>query len=86
MNSCNEMQESIKDSVDFIARAKTYVDSLPVQLQNEDYNTIVTKINEYLKKYCVHRIVTDSIDIDYDRSQTIRYCECCFQTFELDDK
>jgi hypothetical protein len=42
----------------------------------------VQKIDAYLQKYCVHRIVTDSIDIDYDRSQTIHYCEICNITIE----
>ena len=82
MQETAEQPDVIANSVEVMARAKSYIDSLPVQLQNEDYNNIVKQINEYLKKYCVHRIVTDSIDIDYDRSQDIRYCECCMQTFE----
>ena len=74
--------ESISTSVEIMARAKSYIDSLPAQLQNEDYSSIVQKIDAYLQKYCVHRIITDSIDIDYDRSQTIHYCEICNITIE----
>jgi hypothetical protein len=84
MNNEVEMSrtESTKYSVEIIARAKSYTDSLPTHLQNADYIIIANKIDAYLKKYCVHKIITDSIDIDCDRSQTIHYCEICFQTFD----
>ena len=81
MSSNESHRNTIADSVEVMARAKSYIDSLPTQLQNEDYNIIANKIDEYLKKYCVHSIVTDSIYIDYDRSKDIRYFENCFQTF-----
>jgi len=31
--------------------------------------------------FCQHQIITDLIDIDPDRSMTIRYCEKCEETF-----
>ena len=30
---------------------------------------------------CEHKIVIDYIDIDLDRSQTIKYCEKCMMDF-----
>jgi len=42
------------------------------------YQKILKQVNEYLHLHCKHSYVTDSIDIDPDRSETIRYCEKCY--------
>jgi hypothetical protein len=42
------------------------------------YQKILKQVNEYLHLHCKHNYVTDSIDIDPDRSETIRYCEKCY--------
>ena len=42
------------------------------------YQKILKSVNEYLHLHCNHNYVVDSIDIDPDRSQTIRYCEKCY--------
>ena len=61
--------------------AKSYLASLPNHSLNSDFINISNKIDEYLKKYCCHNIVTDSIDVDYESSQNIKYCEHCYQSF-----
>ena len=35
------------------------------------------KIRTKLISICIHEWITDSIDIDLDRSQTIEYCKIC---------
>ena len=42
------------------------------------YQKILKSVNEYLHLHCKHNYVVDSIDIDPDRSETIRYCEKCY--------
>lgn len=42
------------------------------------YQKILNQVYEYLHLHCKHSYVTDSIDIDPDRSETIRYCEKCY--------
>ena len=42
------------------------------------YQKILKSVNEYLHLHCKHSYVVDSIDIDPDRSETIRYCEKCY--------
>ena len=49
--------------------------------KNDELNIILKKVDEFLLKNCSHEIVTDLIDIDPDRSKSIRYCEKCFITF-----
>ena len=49
--------------------------------KNDELNIILKKVDEFLLKNCSHEIVTDLIDIDSDRSKSIRYCEKCFITF-----
>jgi len=67
--------------IELLVRAKTYLDSLPVRLQSTDYKKIVELVNEYINTKCVHRIVTDSIDVSCEESRPIRYCDLCFKTF-----
>lgn len=77
--SCNLC---ISDDIVAMTRTMTNLTSIPQEMQNADYRKIVKYVNEYLIKHCQHNIVTDSIDIDVDMSETIHYCQICFQTFE----
>jgi len=43
---------------------------------------ILTLVDDYIHQQCVHSIVTDMIDVDVEKSVTIRYCENCMKTFE----
>ena len=50
-------------------------------LRSIAYRKILKDINCYLHLNCRHSYVIDTIDIDPDRSQTIKYCEKCSLTF-----
>ena len=49
--------------------------------KNDEINTILEMVDNFLLKHCQHEIVDDLIDIDPDRSKSIRYCEKCLITF-----
>ena len=51
------------------------IQSLKNSLEQQEDNLII--MNHFLKKYCEHQWTTDSIDIDPDRSQYIKYCLNC---------
>ena len=70
------------ESVILMVHAKVHLDFLSPNYQNPEYSKILDLVNQYLQKYCQHRIVTDTIDIDLDHSKTIHYCELCEQTFD----
>ena len=66
-------------TVTAMIRVKTILSSkIP---NNQEYNTIVDLINEYVKKHCNHNIVYDTIDITPDYSKTIRFCMECYTDF-----
>jgi len=67
--------------IELLVRAKTYLDFLPIRLQDPDYKNIVELLNVYINTKCKHRIVCDSIDVSCDESRQIRYCDLCFKTF-----
>jgi hypothetical protein len=52
-------------------------------LRSIAYRKILKDVNEYLFLHCKHNYVTDYIDIDPDRCQTIRYCEKCSCCVEI---
>ena len=68
--------------VELMVRAKSYVESLPSKLQNTESVNILNMISNYLHAHCQHNIITDQIDVDPDRSETIRYCDKCMHTFK----
>lgn len=41
------------------------------------FRKIMKDVNGYLFIHCQHNFVEDLIDIDPDRSRTIRYCDKC---------
>ena len=44
-----------------------------------EYVIIYDSIISYLKKWCIHSIITDDIDLDYgEKTLRISYCEKCF--------
>lgn len=49
--------------------------------KNDEIQDIIKRVDNFLIKYCDHEIVDDVIDIDPDRSTSIRYCEKCLTTF-----
>ena len=50
-------------------------------LRSVAFRRILKDVNGYLYLNCKHEYVEDTIDIDPDRSQTIKYCNRCMLTF-----
>ena len=74
--------DSILESVRLMQTAKTYIQYLPNQLQNEEYKKICDLVEKYIETHCKHNIVYDEIDIPPENSKTIRYCTHCYKTFK----
>jgi serine protease inhibitor len=68
-------------AIELLSRAKTYLDAMPTNLQPQEYQKIIELVNNYIEKNCKHKIIDDSIDVGYEQSRTIRYCELCLKTF-----
>ena len=49
---------------------------------DKEYHHIVRLMEKYIQKHCEHVIEYDEIDIDPDRSKSIRYCTRCMLTFK----
>lgn len=64
-----------------MVKCKLSLEDVPVEMQNDDYKDILTKIIKYIDK-CPHNFVYDHIDINPDYSKTIHYCEYCYQYFK----
>jgi hypothetical protein len=60
---------------------KLKLENCPVVKQNADYKNICSHVKKYLLKYCKHNIIEDLIDIDYDTSKQITYCDYCETCF-----
>lgn len=67
--------------IELLSRAKTYLDAMPAHSQPPEYRKIIDMVNNYIEKNCKHKIIDDSIDVGYEQSRTIRYCELCLKTF-----
>ena len=67
--------------VDILIHVKRQLETIPIQQRSQDYTNILSQVNAYLYKYCVHTIETDLIDIDPDTSIEIEYCTICGTTF-----
>jgi len=72
--------------------AKEYISLKESQLTTEKHNfpqnpvikqssILLDHVKQRLSHICNHKIVEDVIDIDYDKSKTIYYCETCETTF-----
>jgi hypothetical protein len=68
--------------IDIMSQIIGMLHSLPIDEQNSDYKYIMDLVNNYLLKNCKHTIIADHIDTDVDRSETIKYCEKCYLTFD----
>jgi hypothetical protein len=83
-----ENNEDINNIIHFKAALESsffYLDNDSIKFSNEkfkDYCRIIQEMNNYLKKYCNHKIIDDWIDTDPDNGgQNIKYCTKCFMTF-----
>uniref|UniRef100_A0A6C0I2U8 Uncharacterized protein n=1 Tax=viral metagenome TaxID=1070528 RepID=A0A6C0I2U8_9ZZZZ len=69
------------NDIDNMVQVKAILERISKENQQQEYTSILIKVNHYIETRCNHYIVTDTIDIDPDRSQAIHYCEICFKTF-----
>lgn len=83
-----DINEDINNIIHFKAALESsffYLDNNSIKDSTEkfkDYCNIIQEMNNYLKKYCQHKIVDDWIDIDPEHGgQNIKYCMKCFITF-----
>lgn len=58
-----------------------YQHSIHVESVIRQRTGLLTRINSQIENNCVHVWETDLIDINPDRSQTIKYCSKCEKTF-----
>ena len=63
----------------FILARQPAIEVISATNRNEFQSIILNDLND--TNVCDHNIITDSIDIDPDKSMTIKYCEYCKQTF-----
>jgi hypothetical protein len=68
-------------NISLMLSVKQKLERIPISNQDPEYKNIHCLVKKYLKDHCQHSIVTDSIDIDLDRSMTFHYCEYCETTF-----
>lgn len=83
-NKTSYQEYETEDELDIIiiVNAKQRLETIDESLRNPDYKYIYKCMSEYLLKYCTHIIETDLIDVDPDRSVSIKYCSKCFHTFK----
>ena len=61
-----------------MAEAKIHIERLASNKRTPEYNAIISSINHYLKRNCKHEnIIEDSIDINDEQTQQIKYCIHC---------
>lgn len=70
------------EDITIMVQIKEKLDALLHIPHSPEYKQIVEHVDNYIKKNCKHKIITDSIDIDPDTSKTIYYCEKCYQTYD----
>ena len=81
MEQENEILEQDQPDVELMSRALSYLDGLPISMQNKEYELIVKKMATYLSNHCKHRIIEDYIDTSPESSKKVFYCEICYQSF-----
>ena len=72
------MENDNRNTIDAMCRAKSV---LQYRSNDPSINIIISLIEEYISKNCLHNIVYDTIDITPDTSKTIRYCTECYTDF-----
>jgi hypothetical protein len=82
MEQENEILDREQPDVELMSRALSYLDGLPISMQNKEYESIVRKMATYLTNHCKHRIVEDNIDTAPESSKTVFFCEICYQPFQ----
>ena len=63
--------------IEMMTKALFLLENVEEENRNEEYQHIVQSIEAYLRKYCIHEIVVDCIDMGVEETQTIQYCKIC---------
>lgn len=66
--------------IEVMVNAYNLLDSLPDELRSAEYRKILVNIHNYISNNCKHQYITDVIDVDVERSETIVYCRKCYYT------
>jgi len=77
------MDQNITAKIDSIVRALSELSYVPSEDQDSEYLNIITLMEHYIMKNCIHNKVYDSIDVHPEESKTICYCIHCHTTFPL---
>jgi len=75
--------ELINDLLIDVNSAKKCLSLIPESRQTTEYSDLINRLNIFLLKYCSHEIVEDYIDLTPEKSQTIKYCVHCMNTFDV---
>jgi hypothetical protein len=76
-------QEDVEvNDVQNMIQVQAILETIPLREQKEDYHKIYNLVTKYITNHCLHCVVSDLIDVDVERSETIYYCNICFQTFK----
>lgn len=83
-NDINYINQNNIDSKELNSIIKGYLTNTKEMNQSKiEYNKKnIKKLNNLLFKICKHQWIIDSIDIDPDKSKTIKYCSLCHLTYD----
>lgn len=73
--------QNIPNCLQAIVTSLMSMRAVPLQERDEEFEKLLSKMEKYCKKNCKHQIVYDEIDVDPERSASIKYCENCYLTF-----
>ena len=75
------MSETTPSTIRSMCAALRNLETIPTIHQSPEYSKICNDIKHYISTNCNHKIVSDLVDVNWDRSQPIRYCIHCETTF-----
>ena len=76
-----------EETIKIILKTKSFLESLcsPHNCETlpptESFNQMIDDLKKFLREYCQHRITKDHIDLGFDSTKTIFYCEKCYTSF-----
>jgi hypothetical protein len=71
----------MNQNISMMLSVKKQMERIPKNQQDPDYLIIYSQIKNYLRMHCQHNIVDDSVDVDFEQCQSIRYCTYCETVF-----
>ena len=77
INDTDEKQKVIRK----MSKIRDYLENTPDEYKNDAFKEIEQSVKQYIHSYCMHSIITDTVDYAYERSKMIYYCEICETDF-----